>query len=130
MPDLTRQETEAPAPGQLGYVTQPPAAVGDPFTVTVPEFSGEHVYQVAYWQPRGDLLPAPGDKVLVVKDEKGEAWVVGWWPAAGPAAEGVGMIVHGDDADAPRLPGFAHRIWVGTVIPLNAIEFDQWIKPE
>jgi hypothetical protein len=81
MPDLTRPEPETPPPGQHGFVTTPPAALGDPFTVTVPEFSGDHFYQITRWMPRGEDLPALGDEVLVVKDERGEPWCVAWWPS-------------------------------------------------
>jgi hypothetical protein len=81
MPKLTRDFPEAPPPAEHGFVTTPPAALGDPFTVTVPSFSGEHHYEITRWMPRGEVLPKAGDEVLVVKDERGEAWVVAWEPA-------------------------------------------------
>lgn len=45
-------------------------------------------------------------------------------------SQGIGMIVHGEDGEMQRGSDFAHYIWVGVTEPLNAIEFDQWIKPE
>lgn len=80
-PRLTRPVPEPPPPAQHGFVDTVPAAIGDPFTVTVPDFSGDHHYEITRWMPRGAVLPAIGDEVLVVKDERGEAWVVAWEPA-------------------------------------------------
>lgn len=90
MPDLTRPEPEATPPGQLGIVETPPAAVGDPFTVTVPGFSESHFYEIERWQSRGATIPDVGDEVLVVVDDKGEPWVAAWWPAAGDVPPGEG----------------------------------------
>jgi len=90
MPDLTRPEPEAPHPGQIGTVTTPPATTADPFTVTVLDFSGEHLYQIAHWQSRGATIPAVGDECLVIKDENGIPWVSAWWPAKGDVAGGGG----------------------------------------
>lgn len=81
MPDLSRQQPpEQVPPGQRGEVRTAPIDLADSFTVVVPDFSGEHFYEITWWMPRGDDLPAVGDTVLVVKDDKGEAWVVAWVP--------------------------------------------------
>jgi hypothetical protein len=79
-----------PPVAQHGFVSKPPAAIGDPFTATVPDFDEAHVFEVRYWPPRGATLPAVGDEVLIVIDDKAEPWVAAWWPAAGDDPEGGG----------------------------------------
>lgn len=64
-----------------GTVLEPPAKLGDPFTVKVPDFDDLHVFQIRRWMPRGEELPAPGDEVLVIVDDQAEPWVVAWWPS-------------------------------------------------
>lgn len=66
-----------------GFVLEPPAAPGDPFTVTVPFFdsSGSHVFEITYWMPRGEEIPAEGDRVLMLIDDEEQAWVVAWSPS-------------------------------------------------
>lgn len=81
MADLTRSKPEPPEPPALhGFVSRAPAALGDPFEVTVPGFSEQHFYEITRWMPRGEDLPVIGDEVLVIKDDKSEPWVVAWWP--------------------------------------------------
>lgn len=46
------------------------------------------------------------------------------------ATAGIGVILHGENGAEARGTDFAHYIWVGTAEPVNAVEFDQWIKPE
>jgi hypothetical protein len=83
-----------PAPGdpvaRHGFVLTPPTAIGQPFTVTVPHFdaSGAHVFEVRRWSARGLTIPAEEDEVLVVIDDREEAWAAAWWPAAGDVALG------------------------------------------
>jgi hypothetical protein len=85
MPDLTtnRTDQELDPPAQHGFVTIPPDALGEPMRVNVPDFSGDHFFEITRWSSRGATLPAVDDEVLVVKDERGEAWVPSWWPAGG-----------------------------------------------
>ena len=66
-----------------GFVSEPPAKLGDPFTVIVPRFAEELVYEIRYWEFRGATLPKEGDLVLVVVDDESEPWVAAWWPAEG-----------------------------------------------
>lgn len=84
MPDLGRPTTPIPPPGRRGFVSEAPAGLGEPFTVTVPDFDAYHVFEIRRWMPRGETLPKAGDEVLVVLDETGEPWVPAWWPAGGP----------------------------------------------
>lgn len=83
MPNLA----EPPAPGDPvahhGVVVDPPAALGEPFTVRVPDFDELHVFEIRRWQSRAVTVPAAGDEVLVVIDDVAEPWVAAWWPAAG-----------------------------------------------
>lgn len=63
-----------------GLVVDGPAKLGDPFTVRVPDFDDLHVFEIRRWMPRGEELPAPGNEVLIVVDDRAEPWVVAWWP--------------------------------------------------
>lgn len=126
-----------PAPvSHHGVVAAAPAKLNDPFTVTVPGFDQDYVFQIRRWEARGSLLPAVGDEVLVVMDDVSEPWVAAWWPAKGDeegataslATAGIGMII----GPGPRDPGFAfaHAVYVSVEEPVDAGEYDQWIKPE
>jgi hypothetical protein len=81
MPDLRRPKTQLPPQPQYGYVTSAPGSLTDELKVVLPGFSTRHVFEIRRWMPRGEDLPAEGDEVLVVKDDRGEAWVVASWPA-------------------------------------------------
>lgn len=137
---LARPTTPIPPSGLHGFVVAAPDAAGDPFTVKLPNFDDEHVFEIRRYSSRGATLPAAGDEVLVVEDDNEEPWVAAWWPAGGDApggssdasaalaADGIGMII----GPGPRPPGFAfaHAIYVSVEEPVDAQEFDQWIKPE
>lgn len=85
---LLAKPESAPAPvAHHGFVSEAPPSLGDPFTVTVPEFdqAGGHVFQIRRWVSRGKTVPAVGDEVLVVVDDIAEPWAAAWWPAAGDA---------------------------------------------
>lgn len=81
MADILPPPTFDPPDGRRGYVRVAPAEAGDPFTVVIPGFAGDLVFDVRRWMPRGEVLPAVGDEVLVLEDEQLEPWVVAWWPA-------------------------------------------------
>ena len=87
-------EPEAPASpaAHYGVVVEPPAKLGDPFTVLVPDFDDLHVFQIRRWEYRGATLPAKDDKCLVVVDDEAEPWVAAWWPAAGDVPVYPGMV--------------------------------------
>lgn len=62
-------------------VTDPTAGV----EVTIPAFNADLTWDPAPWMPRGEDLPAKGDRCLVAfaeTDDPGEpeVWVVAWWP--------------------------------------------------
>lgn len=134
MTNLATFPEKFPDSGVHGFVHDPPAGLGKPFTVIVPSFSADHVFEIERWQSRGSTLPAVGDEVLVVEDDAGEPWVPAWWPAAGDtdaiSKEGIGMVVHLADGSKARPTTFAHYFWVGSAEPEHAIEYDQWVKPE
>lgn len=69
-----------------GFVTEAPAALGQPFEVMVPDFSSDRSYEIRRWAARGLTLPALGDEVLVIEDEDKLPWVPVWWPAGGDVA--------------------------------------------
>lgn len=71
-----------------GTVATAPAGLGQPFTVVVPELDTQLAYEVRYWTARGLTVPAVGDLVLLVFDERREPWAVAWWPATGDVALG------------------------------------------
>jgi len=114
-----------------GVVLDPPAALGDPFTVQVPDFDDQHVFQIRRWEYRGATLPAAGDEVLVIVDDESEPWVATWWPAGGDTANefAKGCVVHEEDPNVARPGGFASVEWIGTVEPVNAIDNDTWVNP-
>lgn len=113
-----------------GFVSTAPSAPGDGFTVTVPDFDEQHVFQIRRWADRGGALPAEGDEVLVIVDDDSEPWVISWWPAGGaPANSSKGVMVHGSDPTAKRPGGHVSVEWIGDVEPLNAIDNDTWVIP-
>lgn len=81
MPNLAKPEAPEPDLPQGGVVVEAPPTAADPFTVRIPAFDDDHVFEVRYWMPRGAAIPSAGDAVLVVFDETGEPWVPAWWPS-------------------------------------------------
>lgn len=78
---IAEPETPTPDGPQHGFVVTVPATVADPFTVRLPSFGADFVFEIVYWVPRGAALPGVGDRVLVVFDDEGEPWVTAWWPS-------------------------------------------------
>lgn len=78
---VARLEEPTPAVALHGVVAEGPKAHGDPFTVTVPGFDEEHVFEIRRYESRGTNLPAAGDEVLVIFDDVSEPWVPAWWAA-------------------------------------------------
>lgn len=109
MPNLA----EPPAPtdpiAHHGVVVDPPAALGAPFTVRVPDFDDLHVFEIRRWEYRGSTLPEAEDEVLVVIDDDAEPWVVAWWPANG---------------DLPIEGGSGERWFVGAGAPAGGLGED------
>jgi len=51
--------------------------------VVIPEFDDQLRFGRARWMPRSDAsYPDRGDKALVQFDNRGNLWVVAWWPFA------------------------------------------------
>lgn len=78
MPNLAEPPAPSDPIAHHGIVVAPPAKLGDPFTVRVPDFDDLHVYEIRYWMPRSEALPAVGDRVLVIVDDEAEPWVIAW----------------------------------------------------
>lgn len=62
-----------------GIVKLAPADVNHELTVIIPSFSVDDVLKVP-WMPRGDDLPAAGQRCLIVITQEGTAWCPAWWP--------------------------------------------------
>jgi hypothetical protein len=89
MPNLAEPPAPSDPVAHLGIVVEPPAALGDPFTVRIPAFDDLHVFEIRRWEYRGPTLPAPGDECLVIVHDKAEPWVAAWWPAAGDSSTDI-----------------------------------------
>lgn len=49
--------------------------------ITIPEFSNTLQWGPCRWQARSDTaLPARGDTALAMRSNRGEWWVISWWP--------------------------------------------------
>lgn len=107
MTELATFPESLPPGGVKGFVHTAPSGLGQSFTVVVPSFSTEHVFEIHRWESRALTVPAVGDEVLVIEDEEGEPWVVTWWPAAGdtPIEAGEGGSGTGSTVDAFFLGG-------------------------
>lgn len=90
MPNLAEPPVPSDPVAHYGVVVDPPAALGDLFTVRVPDFDDLHVFEVRRWEYRGSTLPATDDECLVVIDDKAEPWVPVWWPSAGDTLPAAG----------------------------------------
>lgn len=64
----------------LAKVSKAPGSLTARMSVTV-DSMGKQQFNRCRWMPRGEDLPAKGDRALVVLDELGDAWVIAWWPA-------------------------------------------------
>lgn len=67
-----------------GIIAQAPATAHDLLLVTVPSFDADDDPQgtrMRWSGPRGDDLPNPGDRCLVVYTRDGTAWSPVWWPS-------------------------------------------------
>jgi hypothetical protein len=49
--------------------------------VNLPDFSPDHQVGPCMWQSRDDVnMPTRDDRCLVVFDNRGQPWVLAWWP--------------------------------------------------
>jgi hypothetical protein len=64
-----------------GIVAENVTDLSDRLSVVVPDFDPNFRWTNCRWQSRDSLsLPIRGDECLVVLDNRGEAWVISWWP--------------------------------------------------
>lgn len=73
---------EAP-PTQIwhGKIASNPTDVSDRLSVVVPDFDPDYQWENCRWQSRDSTsLPVRGDACVVVLTNRGEAWVLAWWP--------------------------------------------------
>lgn len=66
--------------GWRALISKAPASMSARCSVTV-DSMGKQQFDRCRWMPRGEDLPARGDRALIVLDELGDAWVIAWWPA-------------------------------------------------
>ena len=65
-------------------VATEPADLDEMIYVVIPEFSPQLRWGPCRWQARSDTaLPSRGDDALVIRSNRGEWWVVSWWPFNG-----------------------------------------------
>lgn len=97
MPNLAEPPLPSDPVAHHGVVVAPPAKLGDPFTVRVPDFDELHVFEIRRWEDRGGQLPVEGDRVLVIIDDEAEPWAAAWWPTEGVAkglTEGIFFAIN------------------------------------
>lgn len=75
------QQPDFPVDIWFGQIAR---AVGD-FTerayVILPDFAQDKQLGPCFWQARDSVtLPARGDRCVVVFDNRGQIWVLAWWP--------------------------------------------------
>lgn len=64
-----------------GIVASNPNDLSDRIAVVVPDFDPNYQWEQCRWQSRdGATMPVRGDECLVVLSNRGEAWVIAWWP--------------------------------------------------
>lgn len=68
-----------PVPHRAEVLTTPDST-SDPVTVRLLSEPRHSRTQIRYWMPRGEDLPAEGDIALVVVDDEGHLWIIGWMP--------------------------------------------------
>lgn len=65
-----------------GMIARDVPDVDEMLTVTLADFDdGRQLFGPCPWVPRADMLPARGDRCLVVFSDADDPWVVAWWPA-------------------------------------------------
>lgn len=89
---------------------------------------------------QGDLVIASGSVQLPAVTKIGTSSAVGqvWtanntsgggaWATPAPAANSMGVVVHGAVASTARPSGFIAVTWIGSVQPTNAVTNDIWIN--
>lgn len=68
-----------------GVVDDDASSLSDEVRVIIPAHDYDQPFGPAPWMPRGDLLPAKGDRCVVAlaeTDDPGEpeVWILAWWP--------------------------------------------------
>jgi len=76
-----RSASSAPAGNWFAFIATAPADLSEKVYVTIPDFDPALRFGPCRWQARSDTaLPDRGDRALVQRDNRGEWWVVAWWP--------------------------------------------------
>lgn len=146
---LTPSAVDVPDPQVWdAYIATDATTEEDDVFVTIPAFDDDQGWRhgPCAWSgvvnEHGLFFPKRGDKCTVAISATNEVSIITFTPTGiipdksigGDSSileeEGLGVVVHGEDENAVRPSGFKYRRWIGKKIPLNAVEFDEWIKPE
>lgn len=82
--DLVKRDEDPTGAVFAGIIASEPTDLGDLIEVIIPAFDTEKTWGPAPWMPRGDSMPAEGDRCVVAMaetDDEGtpDIWVIAWW---------------------------------------------------
>jgi hypothetical protein len=76
-----QQEGDSPIELWFGLIARNVSDLSERCYVQIPDFPTEDQIGPCFWQSRDDTsFPARGDRCLVVQDNRGQFWVIAWWP--------------------------------------------------
>lgn len=79
--DTANPVDDAPVHLWYGTVADDVADYYDQAYVVLPDLSTDHQFGPCFWPRRDEtLLPTRGDRCAVVFDNRGQAWMMAWWP--------------------------------------------------
>lgn len=75
------QQPDFPVDFWYGQIAKDVADFDERCFVLLPDFAQDNQLGPCFWQARDSvLLPSRGDRCLVVFDNRGQIWVLAWWP--------------------------------------------------
>jgi hypothetical protein len=81
--ELARESVDVAPEGGAWHalIASDPADLDEKVYIVIPEFSLALRFGPCKWQARSDTaLPVRGNIALAIKSNRGEWWVVAWWP--------------------------------------------------
>lgn len=79
------QVTPEPLAANLwfGKIAKTVTDFGEKAFVILPDLSKDNRFGPCFWQSRDDVtFPIRGDRCIVQFDNRGQAWILAWWPFA------------------------------------------------
>lgn len=67
--------------GYQAVIRSTPDSEADPLRFVIPGRSREHRWETRRWRPHGSELPIEGDLALAIPDDRGDFWIVDWFPS-------------------------------------------------